>query len=577
MLRRTDPRLASSPTVDSDAVDRKEARTVRRILTLLPMVVVLASLLAVGGMPATATQSAPSKVLRVRWGGPPIPQIDPHLSHEGQWSISGGLDYEGLTRIDEDLQVAPGAAESWQFNDDGTVLTFHLRDGLRFSDGVPVTAAHFVYGAERLCSPELDSSSATLLFDVVGCEELFTSDGDQAATAAASASFGVRALDERTLEYTFERPAPYFVVQASNWSAIPLRQELVEAGGAEWWTNPATRIGNGPFRLVEYTADDAIPQIRYARNDHYWRGRTTLDELVFPFLEVDPGMEAYRNGEVDVTWAGESSLPALEADPILSRELVPIPSAGTFYFIFNVNKEPFQDKHVRRAFAYAFDRAANCRELMFGACSPVLSMIPPGMPGAIETDALAFDPEQARQALAASSYGGAEDLPEITWYMEKDNPAGATDARWLSEQFRQVLGVELKLVELPWEELDALYADPATFPQFHTSVWFAQPDPRGWFTIWRCDSELNDHGYCNPELDALLDRADAELDPDQRMALYEDAGHMLVDDAPAVFVSTVNAMYLVKPYVTGYTRTTGVNGDWPGWMDLLTVDIVRPD
>ena len=83
-------------------------------------------------------------------------------------------------------------------------------------------------------------------------------------------------------------------------------------------------------------------------------------------------------------------------------------------------------------------------------------------------------------------------------------------------------------------------------------------------------------GYCNPELDALIDRADAELDPERRIALYEDAGHMLVADAPAIFVQNLVATWLVKPEVTGYSRTTAVNGDWPGWMNLMTVDVARP-
>ena len=87
----------------------------------------------------------------------------------------------------------------------------------------------------------------------------------------------MRALDDRTLEYRFKLPAPYFIVQASIWSTIPLRKDLVEKGGPQWWANPATRIGNGPFRLVEYTADGSEPRVRYARNEHYWRGPTKLD------------------------------------------------------------------------------------------------------------------------------------------------------------------------------------------------------------------------------------------------------------------------------------------------------------
>jgi ABC-type transport system substrate-binding protein len=202
-------------------------------------------------------------------------------------------------------------------------------------------------------------------------------------------------------------------------------------------------------------------------------------------------------------------------------------------------------------------------------------MIPPGMPAAIETDDLAFDPEKARQELAASSYGGPERLPEVDRHEAINDPESATVATWFYEQYRQVLGVKLTRVPLAEDDYDALFADIATVPQFHSASWFANLDPRDWFTIWRCDSPFNDHGYCNPQLDALLDRADAEMDPEQRIALYEEAGRMLVADAPAIFVSNVGTTWLVKPSVTGYTRTTGINGDWPGWMNLLTVDVVR--
>jgi oligopeptide transport system substrate-binding protein len=548
----------------------------RRKLLLLPTALVLVNLLTLGGLPVTASQAVPGDhVLRVDWGDFPE-TLDPQHSDQGQWSLSGGLDYEGLTRIDEELQVVPGAAESWEFSPDGKTITFHLRDGLVYSDGVPVVAAHFVYAAERLCSPALNSLSVDLLADVIGCMELFHAGSDTAAAARAKAEFGVRALDDRTLEYRFTRPAPYFLVQASNWCAIPLRQELVEAGGPEWWSNPATRIGNGPFKLVQYQADEPDPRVRYARNEHYWRGRTKLDELDFRFLDTDPALAAYRYGDIDVIFPGDENIPALEADSVLSRELVTIPDAGTFYYIFNVKREPFQDRQVRRAFAAAFDRGAYCRVLKFSSCTPTLSMIPPGMPAAIETDANVFDPEKARQALAASSYGGPERLPEIDRHEGIDDPAGDVVAKWLYEQFRQVLGVELKRIPLAEEDYGALFEDPATVPQFHSASWFAGLDPLGWFTIWRCDSTFNDHGYCNPELDALLDRADAEMDSERRIALYEQAGQILVADAPAIFVSNVGTTWLVKSSVTGYTRTTGINGDWPGWMNLMTIDVERP-
>src|SRR5215212_5188930 len=212
----------------------------RQMLNVPVLIALVLGSLVLGRVPVAATQDiSDAKVLRINAGDFFPEPFDPQLSDNGQGFYL--FDFEGLTRIDEELQVVPGAAESWEFSPDGKTITFHLRDRLVYSDGVPVTAAHFVYAAQRLCSPDLDSRSATLLFEVIGCKALFNSAGDPAA--AAKAEFGVRALDDRTLEYRFTRPAPYFLVQASNWCAIPLREELIEAGGPDWWANPTTRIG----------------------------------------------------------------------------------------------------------------------------------------------------------------------------------------------------------------------------------------------------------------------------------------------------------------------------------------------
>jgi oligopeptide transport system substrate-binding protein len=548
----------------------------RRTLTVAPLLVALVlGTLVLGFTPAVATQERVPKILRINWGDYFPETLDPQLSHSGQWAISGGLDFEGLTRIDEELQVVPGAAESWEFSPDGKTLTFHLRDGLVFSDGTPITAEHFRFGIERMCSPELDADSAIQLFDVVGCEELFTATGDATAAEEATSGLGARAVDDQTLEIQFDQPVPYFPVVAANWGTIPLRQELIEAGGPAWWANPVTRIGNGPFQLVGHDADGSDQRLTYARNDRYWGGPTKLDGLEFLFLDYydEATMEAYQRGEFDVNWPTEESMPAIEADPELSRDILIMPVAGTEYLSFNLTREPFTERKVREAFAYAFDREAWCLEIQFGACTPTHSWIAPGAPGAIDTDAFAFDPVKAREALAASSYGGPENLPQVTWHVIMDDENMLRDAQWLTAQFRQVLGIELNVVSLSEDDYDVLYDSDATWPQLSESTWWADPDPRDWFIVWRCGSEFN-RGYCNPELEALLDRADAELDPESRIVLYEEAGHLLVADAPAIFLHRSFGQVLVKPYVTGYSRTAP-NGQWPGWTNLLTVDIER--
>ena len=344
----------------TDTAVREEALAMRRWLTTVPVAVVLLGSLGLCSRPLLRSKTVIPRFCALT--GALLPEtLDPQHSDLGQWSMSGGLDYEGLTRIDEELQPIPGAAESWEFSPDGTTVTFHLRDGLVFSDGVPVTAEHFRYAAERVCSPELNSRSRGVSSpSSSAARPLFTAG---MALAAGEAAFGVRVLDDQTLEYRFTQPAPYFPAQAAVWRTIPLRQDLIEAGGPNWWANPAMRIGNGPFRTGRVrTRTGRTNASSMPATIPYWGGPTRLDRIEFVFHRYhgDPAIEGYRRGEFDVIWPRSQMIPALEADPALSRDLVPLPIAGTGYFQFNLTREPFQDPKVREAFAYAFDREDYC-------------------------------------------------------------------------------------------------------------------------------------------------------------------------------------------------------------------------
>jgi oligopeptide transport system substrate-binding protein len=561
---------------------------------------VLGSLFLAGTPVATtaATQDgAGDHVLRIEYNSYPD-TLDPQLMYDIDQDIVAGVYFEGLTRIDEELNPAPGAAESWQFSPDAKTLTFHLHDGLVYNDGSPLTAERFRYAIERTCDPRLQSLNASFFFDVVGCEAYFTSlepgeDGSvpasldaaqSAALAAARANLGVRALDDRTLEIRFVKPAVYFPALASMAMFYPAKQELIEAGGAEWWRDPANLVSNGPFRVETLGNQTDVPsQMVFIANERYWGGPPALDRIeYFMANEERTGAERlaqYRRGDFDMVWLAWEDFPAVEADPELSRDLVQLPRAATIHMIINANREPFTDKKVREAFAYGFDREGYCQEVQFGFCSPTLSWIPPAIPGAIETDAYAFDPEMARQALAESSYGGPEGLPDVTWYYWEDSSESVREAEWLAGQYRAVLGIELKLEPTTDEEWDRMTESLDTWPQLSTNGWFGSyPDPQYFMTpVWACDATNTSHrlGYCNPELDALLARADGELDAETRIALYEEASAMLLADVPSIMLFNWAEAALVKPYVTDYAVTTF--DFWPGWTTMRTIDVDRPE
>ena len=537
---------------------------------------------------AAGAQDAPDgKVLRIRMPFWPD-TLDPQQTSFIEEIAVSALDYEGLTRLDEDLQTVPAAAERWEFDAAGTVLTFHLRENLTYADGSPLTAERFRAAIERACDPNTAAVYAGILFDIAGCEAFYTSltppatpaaspaaGGDGAAYEAAKADLGVRAPDDRTLEVRLTHPAPYFPTVASTWVFYPVQRELVEAGGAAWAQDPANRVGNGPFRMTRFEGDQLIG---FEANERYWGGRPKLDGIEYVYV-ADPAvaLEAYRAGDLDITQVGPAQIAEVEADPALKPELLKFAEAVTINLAFDLKQEPWQDPKVREAFAYGLDRATYCAEVRSGDCVPTLSWIPAGVPGHIETDAYAFDPERARQALAASSYGGAENLPEIRFYYPSDDPSERDRSEWLAGHYRDVLGVELRLEPVDSTTLAAMTKDAATFPQTALLGWGQDyPDPQNWLSIyWTCDSTIFAAlaGYCNDRFDALVEQADQEPDPAKRIALYEEAGRLLVADAPGVFAFNLATVVLVDPAVTGYAATPS-DFFYPGqWASLLTLDL----
>ena len=204
---------------------------------------------------------------------------------------------------------------------------------------------------------------------------------------------------------------------------------------------------------------------------------------------------------------------------------------------------------------------------------------PPRSPRAPGNPGLRLRSSAARQALAESSYGGPERLPEIRFFYPSDDPSEAERAEWLAGHYRDVLGVELTLEPVDSTTYAAMTKDPASFPQSSLLGWTQDyPDPQNWLSIyWTCDSTIYAAiaGYCNEDFDALIRQADQELDPDKRMALYEEAGQILVDDVPGVFAYNLAMVVLVKPEVTGY-QATASDAFYPGsWASLMTMDIAR--
>jgi len=560
----------------------------RKATRVIGLLAVLAMLVPMFTVQSSAQDSA-GKVLRVHqttW--PDV--VDPQKSSFSSEIVILIANYEGLTRQDDQGNTVPAAAESWEFNEDGTVLTFHLRAGLTYSDGSPLTAERFRYAIERNCDPNTAGQYQSILFEIVGCEEFASSltapevgegtpapEVDPNAYETTKAALGVKAIDDTTLELTLTHPAPYYPTVASLWVFFPAKQELIEQGGDAWWKDPTLQLGNGPFQISGW---DENQRVAFVANENYWGGRAKLDGMEYIYQgESSVALEAYKNGDLDIMQVDSVQIPEVQADSTLSSQLLSYATASSYGIGFNLAQEPFNDQKVREAFAQALDRETYCSVIRNGDCNPTLSWIPEGLPGAIETDLNGFDPEKAVATLAESSYGGPESLPEINFFYNSDDAANTARAEWIAGQYRDILGVTITLQPTEGTALTALRKDPATFPQMLlTTSWIQDyPDPQNWLSVfWKCTATFAIRAsYCNEEFDALVDQADVEFDATKRLELYQQAGQILVQDCPIAFAYNLSNVVLVNPAVTGYVATA-LDAEYPGqFASLLNIDITQ--
>lgn len=520
-------------------------------------------------------------VLRINSGAEPD-TIDPQMASFFAEIRFIMMAYQPLMSFDGGMNPIPAAAESVEVSEDGLVYTFTLREGSQYSDGTPLTAENFEYAWKRLANPETAGAYQSLPCGIIAgyseysaaaCQGLSMTETLALDLEQLEADFGVRAVDERTLEIELTAPAPYFLSMAALWIGVPVREQDV-AQGPDWWYDPENYIGNGPFILESW---DHGNKATWVPNPNYQGplGPVQLERVEYYLItESQVAFQAYQNGELDILGVPAEDLAAVQSDPVLSSQIVNTVGSCTYYLGFNSQKAPFDNAGVRQAFAQAFDREAFVNDVLSGIGSPTQSFIPPGFPGyQPEIDLYSFNAAAAQQSLADAGFPNGEGLPEIrlTYSASARNNARF---EWVANQIRTNLGIEPVLDPIDPTAFSALTREDP--PQLFFLGWCADyPDPQNWVSLWQTNGLLSSRvGYSNPDLDVLLRQADVEQDPETRADLYAQAQLLLVEDAPAAFLYNDGGPVLVKPYVKGVTEDTITPLDyWLGFFNLPNVTV----
>jgi oligopeptide transport system substrate-binding protein len=465
--------------------------------------------------------------------------LDPAVANEASSAMYIFQLFSGLVRLDENLQLVPDIAEKWDESADGKTFTFHLRQGVKFHDGKAVKAADFKYSWERALNPATNSLTAgTYLNDIVGAADVLSGRATQLS--------GIQVLDDRTIQVTIDAPKPYFLEKMAYPTAFVVDRTNVQSSST-WWKQPN---GTGPFKLQQWQQDQLLV---LRRNDNYYGEKAKLSHVVFKLFSGNP-MQLYQSGSIDISYVSAAYM-GLVTDPsnALSQELRVYPELSLSYIGFNTSAPPFDDVNVRQAFCYAVDKEKVIALSAENVVPVAYGILPPGIPGYdANLQGLRFDPEKAKQLIAASKCGDVARLPPIVlttsgWGGDISGTLGGVIEEW-----RRNLGVEVTVRQLEPEAF--LYSLSSEKDQLFDYGWIADyPDPQDFLDVlFRTGSHNNTGRYSNPQLDSLLDRASVESDVNSRLKMYQDAEQLVVQDAAALPLFFGRNYTLVKPYVKDY-------------------------
>ena len=504
-----------------------------------------------GGEQTASSESGGEKILRTNNKTEPG-SLDPAIAKGTHESFVIYQAFEGLMRYNENDELVPGQAESYEVSEDGMTYTFKLRDGLKWSNGDPLTAKDFEYAWKRVIDPELASEySFQITTYVKGAEEYFNGEG-------SIDDVGIKALDDKTLEVQLKAPTPYFLDITAFYTLLPVNEKVVSEN-PDWAKDPQGTefVSNGPFKITEWNHKENIKMVK---NDNYFEAdKVKLDGLYFDILEDDnTAYQKYEGGEYDVLVqpAPAVTAKALQAD---DPELKMGKDIGTYYFEFNTTKKPFTNAKVREALSLALDRKTIVENIAQGGQVPAEGMVPLGLNDDADKDfreangnLVAEDVAKAKELLAEGLKEEgmtAEDLKGFTLSYNTEE-AHKKIAQAVQEMWKQNLGIEINLENMEFQVL--LDNRKAGNFEIARAGWVGDyKDPMTMLDLYMTDNPQNDSRWSNKEYDELLKKAAASPDQKVRMDSMKAAEKILMEEKPIIPIYFYTQARLEKSNVTG--------------------------
>ena len=524
---------------------KPQTRT-RFTLSLLTAGVLCASTATWAANVPAGTQLADKQEL-VRNNGTEPASLDPHkVESDVEFNIISDL-FDGLVSVSPAGEIQPRLAEKWE-NKDNTVWTFHLRPGITWSDGTPITAEDIVWSWQRLVDPKTASPYASYPGSM-----RIVNGTDIAEGKKAPESLGVKAINDSTLEVTLTQPNAAFLAMLAHPSLVPIDKVLVGRFGDKW-TKPEHFVSSGAYKLSQWVVNERIVAVR---NPKYWDNEHTVINKVtyLPISSEAADVNRYKAGEIDIVYTVPINQFA-QLKKTLGSELDVSPQLATYYYQFNTTRPPFNDARVRKALNLALDKDIIADKVLGQGQRPAWLISQPDIGGVkLQNPDYASWPmdkriAEAKKLLAEAGFNDSHPLSFNLLYNTSESHQRIAIAA--SSMWKKNLGVEAKLQNQEWKTmLDTMHTHNFDAVRY---AWIADYDDAATFlNTFRTGDSQNTTQYSNPDYDRALVNAAKSKTAQERGKFYQQAEDLLGRDVPAIPVYHYVRTHLVKPWVGGFT------------------------
>ncbi len=502
--------------------------------------------IATAGVLTLGLTAAQAATLRISNGGQ-VGSLDP-AKIDGDWEDRVVGDYlEGMMTQDPEDHPVPGEAASYTVSPDGLTYTFKIRDDAKWSDGVPVTSADFIEGMQRELDPAAAHDYAYMQYPLKNAEAY------NSKKIADFSQVGIKALDDKTVQYTLGQPTPYFLQLLMHSTAFPVPKHVVDKVGDDW-VKMENIVANGPYKPVENVPGSYIHSVK---NPDYWDAKDVQIDDVFYYVLEDQtaALNRYRAGEFDVLTDFPTDQYQWIKDNLGDQAHVK-PYLSVYYYVMNQSKPPLNDKNIREALSLAVNREAITNDIMGTGQVPAYSWVPPGTAdytGAAYAPAweeLSYDDRiaKAKQLMEAAGYSDANPLKLQIKYNTNDNHkkiAVAIAAMW------QQIHVDAELFNSETRvHYDALQSGDFQVGRAGWQMDFSDPD--NMLQLLETGNGNNYGRYSNKDFDALITQESGMLDLDARAAIMHKAEAIAMDDFSVIPIYFDVSKLIVSPKIKGY-------------------------